>query len=94
MKRLSGSLTEHESIDPFLAIDEIFDFAQLPDAKELLWEWLKATVTGTFHKNLSASERYAIISLYEKLNKLLDATHILHTARSKKEPVKRLKKHS
>jgi hypothetical protein len=45
------SLSEEEINDPYLVIDELFDFAELNDARELLWEWLKVTVTGTYHKN-------------------------------------------
>ncbi len=70
-------LTTAETKDPMLVIDELFDFADLPDVRELMWTWLKVTVTGTYHKELSASERSAILTLYEKLEKLVEASHVM-----------------
>lgn len=72
------SLSKEEMENPYLVIDEIFDFAHLPDAKEILWEWMKTTVTGNFHKSLNAREREAILVLYEKLDRLLEAAYLLH----------------
>jgi hypothetical protein len=85
------SLSEEEINDPYLVIDELFDFAELNDARELLWEWLKVTVTGTYHKNLGSTERAAIITMYEKMEKLLEAAHVLHekTNTSKKKAFSR-----
>jgi len=84
-------LTENEIADPQLVIDDLFDFAHLPDIRELLWDWLKVTVTGTYHKDLSASERSAILTLYEKMNRLVEAAHVIHT-RSLKADKKRVRK--
>ncbi len=70
-------LNAAETKEPMLVIDELFDFADLPDVRELLWSWLKVTVTGTYHKELSSSERSAIVSLYEKLEKLVEASHVM-----------------
>jgi hypothetical protein len=74
-------LSKQEITDPYLVIDELFDFADLADIKELLWSWLKTTVTGTYHKNLSATERSAIIDLYEQLEKLVEAVQVIHTSK-------------
>lgn len=76
-------LSETGIADPQLVIDDLFDFAHLPDIRELMWEWLKATVTGTYHKELSSSERSAILSLYEHLTRLVEAAHIIHTTERK-----------
>lgn len=80
-KQLTASqlLSSKEIADPQLVIDELFDFAHLPEIRELLWEWLKVTVTGTYHKELNASERSTILTLYEKLSKLVEAAHVMHT---------------
>ena len=77
-KKHFHQLNEQEIANPYLVIDELFDFAHLPDVRELLWEWLKTTVTGSYHKNLSHNERYAMLTLYEKIEKLVEAVHILH----------------
>ncbi|MES2372695.1 MAG: hypothetical protein V4557_08955 [Bacteroidota bacterium] len=82
-------LSEAELKDPELVIDALFDFADLPDVRELMWGWLKATVTGTYHKELSASERSAIITLYEKMEKLVEAAHVMHASSVKKKKLSR-----
>lgn len=81
-----SSLTQTEIADPQLVIDELFDFAHLPDIRELMWEWLKVTVAGTYHKELNSSERSAILSLYEHLTRLVEAAHVMHT--TEREPQK------
>src|SRR5260221_5784788 len=72
------SLNDEEINDPYLVIDELFDFADLAEAQELLWLWLKTTVTGTYHKNLPATDRSVIITMYEKMEKLMAAAYVLH----------------
>ena len=79
--QLLYKLSKAEMADPILVIDELFDFADLPDVRELLWEWLKVTVTGTYHKDLSASERSAVITLYEKMEKLVEAAHMMQNSK-------------
>jgi hypothetical protein len=76
-------LTQTEIADPQRVIDELFDFAHLPDIRELMWEWLKVTVAGTYHKEMNASERSALLSLYEHLTRLVEAAHVLHTTARK-----------
>lgn len=84
-------LTQTEIADPQLVIDDLFDFAHLPDIRELMWEWLKVTVAGTYHKELSSSERSAILSLYEQLTRLVEAAHLIHTTElnTKKEKARK-----
>lgn len=72
------TLSAVEQSDPNQVVDELFDFAAHPELKQLLWTWLKVTVTGTYHKELSSHERSAILSLYEKMEKLVDAAHVMH----------------
>lgn len=82
------SLTEKERKNPYQVIDELFDFADLPDARELLWDWLKTTVTGNYHKQLTATERSLIITLYEKIEKLLEAAYLLQENHSNNKRTK------
>lgn len=78
------TLTEEEMADPYLVIDELFDFADLADARELLWDWLKTTVTGSYHKQLTSTERSALITMFEKIEKLLEAAYVLHERKTDK----------
>jgi hypothetical protein len=50
----------------------------LSEAKEQLWLWLEATVTGKFPKDLSRLERGNILDFYRRLEKLLEDLHRLH----------------
>ncbi len=73
------SLLNREEINnPQLVLTELFDFAHLPELKMLLWGWLKATVTGSYNKNLTNRERESILLLYEYMEKLLEANHLLN----------------
>ncbi len=59
-------------------IDDFFSYAHLPQVRELLWEWLKTTVTGNYNKSLSRRERADLLYFYEQLTKLTEAVHLLH----------------
>lgn len=54
--------------------EQFFDFYSPQEAKEMLWKWFSATVTDGFSK-LSPIEKENIISLYERLNQLLDGVY-------------------
>lgn len=75
--------------DPYQQLEEVFDYAHLPDLEVQLWEWLKTTVSGNFHKDLSRSERSSLLMLYEKMQQLLEASHDLHLLAQKKKLSKR-----
>lgn len=79
------TLDAAETNDPMLVIDELFDFSDLPGIRELMWDWLKATVTCTYHKELPREERTAIIALYEKMEKLVEAAYLIKQQNEAKE---------
>lgn len=81
----SRKLSKEEAENPQMVIDELFDYAHLPDVRDLLWLWLKTTVNGDFTKGLDHRERSSILFLYEKIEKLVEATHILHTQYKKRK---------
>jgi hypothetical protein len=81
----SRKLSKEEVEHPELVLDELFDYAHLPDVRELLWLWLKTTVNGDFAEGLDHQERVSILFFYEKIERLVEAAHILHM-RSKKSP--------
>lgn len=74
-------LTDEEIEDPYLAIEDFFLFAHLPELRLMMWEWFKTTVTGTFPRDLERRERKEIAHLYEYLEKLIEATHLLNQRR-------------
>jgi len=83
-----SSLKKDEISNPEMVIAELFDFAHLPELKQMLWEWLKATVSGSYNKTLSKRERASILLLYEYMEKLIEANHLLHIEQKKQEAKK------
>jgi hypothetical protein len=83
-----STLTKEEMNNPQLVLAELFDFAHLPELKMMLWEWLKATVTGSYNKTLSKKEKASILLLYEYMEKLLEANLLLHIEQKKQDAKK------
>lgn len=82
----SRKLSKEEVEHPLLVIDELFDYAHLPDVRELLWLWLKTTVNGDFSDGLDQHERGSILFFYEKMERLVEAAHILHVRNKNQQP--------
>jgi len=78
-------LTEEEIADPLLVLQDFFSFGHLPDVRQMLWDWLRATVTGTFPKELDRRERNEILYLYEYLERLIEAAHLINEQRKKSQ---------
>jgi len=74
----SRLLKKEEVNDPSIVLDEIFDFAHLPEWRSLLWEWLKITVSGSYNTASAELERGNLLFLYEKLQRLIEASHLIH----------------
>ena len=77
-------LNDEERADPYLVIHDFFNYAKLPEVREALWEWVKATVTGDYH-TYSRREKASLVYLYERIEHLIEASHIIHE-RTKKRP--------
>ncbi len=71
------ALSLPETDQPSLVFDELFDFAHLPEIRDMLWLWLKTTVCGSFHSSLSRTEKENLIALYEKIQKLVEAAYLV-----------------
>jgi hypothetical protein len=65
----------HCTLNSNQVVEELTDFATMDDARAILWQWLKCTVTGSFHQELSRSERAAVVDLYEHIDKLLQVVY-------------------
>jgi hypothetical protein len=77
VKPVMHSLSDKEIRNPHLVIDELFDFAEIEDLRTLLWKWFSATVTGSFPKQLTRTERTVIVDMYEQMRKLTEAAYLL-----------------
>ncbi len=74
-------LTGEEINDPYLVIEDIFQFGHLPDLREMLWNSFKSNITGSYHKELTRRERNDIVYLHEYMERLVEATHIINENR-------------
>jgi hypothetical protein len=74
----SRLLNKEEVTNPNIVLDEVFDYAHLPEWRFLLWEWLKITVSGTYNTESAEYDRSSILYMYEKLQKLIEAAHLIY----------------
>lgn len=70
-------LSREEMENPLQVVHDFFSYSHLPSIREQLWELLKTTVTGNYCKSLTGRERNDLIFFYEKLEKLIEAAHVL-----------------
>lgn len=77
-------LSPEEIENPFLSIEHLFEEMDLSTIKQILWEFLKAAVTSNHNKYLSKRDRREILYLYEHLERLLEAAHLINEGRSPK----------
>jgi HEPN domain-containing protein len=81
-------LTPAEIDNPHQVIYELFDFAHLPRIRELLWEFFKTAVTGNYSHDLHRRERELLVTMYEKIEKLVEAAHIINEKQKElKKPI-------
>jgi len=70
-------LTPEQVANPMLVVHGLFDFAHLPQLREMLWDVLRTVVTGSY-ASLPEAEKNDLLYFYEQLEKLLEAAHLLH----------------
>lgn len=93
LHRKPAKLSEEEIYDPYLVFNRFFDYADLPAVREYLWDWLKVTVSGTFSTHmLTRGQRYDMVYLYEHIEKLVEAAHLIHMRHSGRKEKKKKKK--
>lgn len=67
--------------NPHLVFKDLFSTFHHDESRELMWEWLKSTFCGNFSTELDVNEKVMIAVLYEKLEKLIDAAHIIYASK-------------
>ncbi|HEX7845148.1 MAG TPA: hypothetical protein VF476_05050 [Chitinophagaceae bacterium] len=77
-------LSTEEANHPIEVIHDFYDFANLPQVRELFWQLFKTTVTGSFNHSLSRKERNNLFYFMEQLEKLIEATYLLHQQEKEK----------
>jgi hypothetical protein len=71
-------LSREQTEDPMLVIQDFFEYDQLPEIRQQLWDMLKTAATGNYCKTLSRRERSDLFYFYEQLVKLVEAAHLLY----------------
>ena len=71
-------LKPEELENPHQVIYELFEFNPLPAVRELLWEFFKTMVTGTYNHNLDRRERQRLGVFYENMQRLIEAVHLIY----------------
>jgi hypothetical protein len=66
-----------ETDEAWSIINDFFQYAHLPQAKEKLWDWLQTTVTGSFCKELNCRERCNLVFFYQQVEKLIEAALVI-----------------
>jgi len=74
-------LSAEETANPYLVIQNLFSYGHLPQLREMMVHWFKTTVTGSYNKKLNNEERGDIFGIYEWMEKLLEAVHVIHMNR-------------
>lgn len=69
-------LTPTQRQNPQMVLKEVFDYANLPEQKEMLWQWFTAAITSGNAKR--KMERESLVFCYEQMEKLLEAAFFMH----------------
>ncbi|WP_026768786.1 hypothetical protein [Asinibacterium sp. OR53] len=72
-------LSEEECQNPNLVIKDLFYTFSYDEIKVLIWEWLVSTFCENFSTGFDSDEKVMITVLYEKIERLIDAAHILYS---------------
>lgn len=78
-------LTTEEISNPHMVLQDLFSFSHLPELREMLWKSLKANITGNYPKHLTNWERNEVVHLFEQLERLLEAAHLINECRKQSE---------
>ncbi len=73
-----SKLSEEEISNPSLVIHELFDWAHFWQIRPILWDLFKATITGSYSNRYTKKERFDIVTLYEHIEKLIEAVHVIN----------------
>jgi len=73
---ISHRLEPSELENPMLAIERFFDYEHLPGIRELLWSWLKVTVTCSYCE-MEDREKRELLDFYELLEILVEAAYLI-----------------
>ena len=74
-------LSLEEIEEPEKVIEAFYDYARLPQVRACLWKGFKTMVSGNY-PHLKTKERYLLVHFFEQVERLVEATHIIHARNS------------
>ena len=80
-----GELLPVSIENPNDMLEEYFTTFDLTICKQLMWLFLRETMTGEFVETMSRTERDRVFHFYAYTTSLLEAMHIAHKYQQKKE---------
>lgn len=82
---LPAILTPEEIKDPKSVIKSLFSTYHLPEIRTELRSMFDYLVTGLYPKGTTKEERYEMVYLFRKLEKLVEVAHLLNEEGNKKK---------
>lgn len=87
---LPHGLTREEITDPYSILEAFFSTYHLPQVRKHHKELLTTLVTGTFTHSLNKNERFDLLLYHEKLEKIIEAIHIIHEQKASQKKIEQL----
>jgi HEPN domain-containing protein len=71
-------LTPDEIENPYQVIHDLYSYDHLPGIREKMKQWTRLTFTGNYNHELQRVERANLAYYIEHIEKLIEASHIIH----------------
>jgi len=78
-------LNDEERQHPDGVLEEFFSCFHLQDMREILWDWLVAALSSESGMYGTGFARSNLIFVYEKLELLIEAAHLIHKRRKNRK---------
>jgi hypothetical protein len=79
-------LTGEEISNPYLVIEDLFDYCHLHQWQKKLWNSFKSNITGIYPKELNRRERNEVVYLHEYLERLVEAAWVIREKQRSSTP--------
>ena len=90
-EKLPLRLNEEEKKDFFAVVDDFFSCFHLHEVEEMLWDWLMVAITSDNDTYDSGTERSNLIFFWQKLEGIVQATHVIQQKKTQKKKKKKNK---
>lgn len=78
-------LSEEEKQNPHKVLEDFFSCFQLQDLREMQWDWLAAALSTESGQYSTGFARSNLVFVYEKLELMIEAAHLIHKRHTKRQ---------